>query len=444
MVAVAGLPSRTADMDLFATLGGEARTAILTGRSFYEIHRRANDGRDTSRAEVEYPPLAVAFVTFPAFLAPPPPRPEVAEEPIYAPYRNALRVLLALSDLATFWILARTQLKHFPASLGVHCLSFLLYSVATGLHFSLLYDRLDVVVGLLLVAALSAMIDGRTRTAGALLALGASFKLVPLLLVPLWVLSDPVFASGLRREPGRKLAAIARRLGWFLLCMLLVNAPFILSEGAAAAGFLAFHRDRGLNVESLFASVLVALRPPGWELWAVYTHGSIEIRGFGTAELAGAAVLVQVGVATWIYRLLLGRVYDGTTRPAQVVSSAAALLVITVVCGKFFSPQYLLWLFPMVFLAPIGARRFAPAAAALGASLLTLAIWPFLYRSEIIGTLLDGAGGATTGPTSLGGGLLLTRNLLLVGMGIACLRPPPGASGSTPPPRVPTIEGKAA
>src|SRR3712207_6920413 len=143
--------------------------------------------------------------------------------------------------------------------------------------------RYDAVVALALaIAAFCTMLGCRYwLLAYASLGFGAAAKIVPALAtVPL---------------------ALARRgavRGYlvFLGVLALFFAPALLLGGGGFLQSLAYHADRGLQAESLAASVLMKL---GWANEAVFAYGALEVRGRGverseehTSELQSRQYLV--------------------------------------------------------------------------------------------------------------------------------------------------------
>src|SRR5207248_11033883 len=87
------------------------------------------------------------------------------------------------------------------------------YAVLTGAIGLILYDRQDLVVALFALLAVSAFLGGRPALAYAALVAGTAYKLVPVLLLPGFVLAAAAARAGPGATAGRRLAGVAREAG---------------------------------------------------------------------------------------------------------------------------------------------------------------------------------------------------------------------------------------
>jgi hypothetical protein len=95
-------------------------------------------------------------------------------------------------------------------------------------------------------------------------------------------------------------------------------------------------------------------------------HGSQNLHGPGTGAAGVLLSLAQIGVVVWIW----------LRRPAtaaELVRWSAAALVAFVALGKVLSPQFLVWLLPLVPL--VTGLRGARASALLVAALVLTQLW---------------------------------------------------------------------
>ena len=265
--------------------------------------------------------------------------------------------------------------------------ALLLYPVAV--------TRYDAVVALALAtAALGAALGGRyVPFAYAALGFGAAAKLVPALAVlPL------VFA---RRGAGRGLGA-------FFAVAALFFVPALVFGGGGFVGSFAYHADRGLQVESVAASVLMVL---GRVEGVAFEFGAFEARGPG-AGLAAALSLpvtaVVLGVTGLVaYRRNRASAGDATDFPRY----AGALILAFMLGSKVLSPQYEIWLLPLAPLCVGGLPGAGLCLLFLASCLLTTQVFPFHYA--------DLLSGRSPGPE-----LLLGRNALLAALWVLLLLPP--------------------
>ncbi|MDQ3589450.1 MAG: glycosyltransferase 87 family protein [Actinomycetota bacterium] len=259
----------------------------------------------------------------------------------------------------------------------------LTFVAAAIMLYPVAVTRYDAVVALTLAGgALGAALGGRyVYLAYASLGLGAAAKLVPALAtVPL-----------ARREAARGYAV-------FFGVLVLFFAPAVLLGGDRFLNSFAYHAERGLQVESLAASILLKL---GWVSGISFEYGAFEVQGRGVG-LASSLSLPMTGVLLLITALVMYRHHRrGGLDAGRFPRYAAALILAFMLGSKVLSPQYIIWLLPLV---PLGAEGLAGAGVSLiflTACWTTTQVFPIHY-----GDLLNGR---YPGPD-----LLLARNLLLV------------------------------
>jgi hypothetical protein len=375
---------------------------------------------------VEYPPLALVPLLVPAWLAPPDNEAgdAAARTAWAARYGRIFRLELLVVDAATFalvvWLVAR-RYAHEPLRRRLWRVAAYVAGGLALCEYS--YDRLDLILGALVLLA-TALLIGRARAGWALaaLALAVGYKLAPATLVPLFVVG---LAPSLRPRPVAAWAAAA------LATLALVLLAPALVGGAGALGFLGYHGARGLQVESPLASLAMAAGALLGRPLAVHRHfGAAELDAPGAAWLAALSPLL-VAVAVAAATLAVVRPLAGTSVPPparlaerqgeRFVHGVALVLLATMLASKVLSPQYLLWLLPLVPLLPL---RVAFGFVALAA--LTTLIVPWLYADQVLRLHPGVLPPVGDGPTLLGGLLLLLRNgglLVLALLLTAALRP---------------------
>ena len=348
--------------------------------------------------EVEYPPLAFA----PMLAA----RPFGSEERSYThAYRREMGLLAALLAVAAACLALAQGLGRTSAAAAGTVAA--LAPVAVG---SVVATRFDLWPTLLVALALVALAAGRVRVGAVLLALGAAAKLWPVVLLPL------LLAGALRRG-GRREAAAA--LGWFLVVLALVFGPVAILAPDGLLHSLRVQAGRPLQIESIGATALVAVD-------AVHDLGSYGVvTGSGSQNLVGPgvdavtsllgvlqplAVLLGVAVGT---RLLLR-----TRHPAEALGpAAAAVLLGTVAFGRVLSPQFMVWLIPVVAALAVARAPLERLAAGVLVGALVLTNIEFPHRYWSLGRDLDPG---TAAVVLARDGLLVAAYALAVA---ACLRP---------------------
>jgi len=201
---------------------------------------------------------------------------------------------------------------------------------------------------------------------GGALGLAVSAKVYPLVLLPLagiyvWRRAGP------------------RRVGWalaaFLAVALAVVVPFAAYDVHGVASSFRSQAERGLQVESLGSSLLLVADRLG-----LYQAHVVRTTGVAGRNLAGSlphtvavVTLVLEAAAVLTVWLLYARARDGRARlPLAFAAAVAGFLAFT----KVFSPQYLVWLLPLVVLS--GS---ALAIGLTAVSLLLAQAWFFHYHA---------------------------------------------------------------
>jgi hypothetical protein len=375
---------------------------------------------------------------------------------------------MAVVDGALFVLLVVLVRRFFPGeSKGEWGQRLLIYTASTLVLWHLLYDRLDLLLVALVVLAL-ALLAGRLHYGWsfAVLAGAVLYKLVPVILAPIWVVGAMPADQPLGFRRPRVLAGLAGRAALLVALVVVGFVPFYLADGKRCLSFFAYHRARPLEIGSLSSSLPLALRPLGHPLTASYSYGSINLYSPVTPALVALSPWLTAGVLLAATVLLLihcqrlsagsgSAAHPGATlaqvHPLPLVCYTLLFLMLYIAAGKVFSTQYLLWLAPLVALLPLGrGGRWAFTLPFLLVCVLSTILVPFLFLSDLVGPpppTLPGAikepsdrlTGAIKEPTARLAALLVIRNLLFLGLvaGLAahlvrrvCAAPRHGARGA--------------
>jgi glycosyl transferase family 87 len=226
-------------------------------------------------------------------------------------------------------------------------------------------SRFDLWPAALVAAALAALVSGRLRLGH--LALGAAIaaKLFPAVLAPLAI-------SYVWRRRGKREAVVC---GGILAGVLaIVFLPFAVVAPGGVWHSLWDQGSRPLQIESLGAGLLLGAHQVfGTAITMIPSHGSQNLAGTAPDILATLQTLLQIAAlaAVWI---VFAR---GPAGRERFVQASAAALIAFVAFGKVLSPQFLLWLIPVVPL--VKGRRGLTASGLLAAALVLTQLW-FPYR----------------------------------------------------------------
>jgi uncharacterized membrane protein len=279
-------------------------------------------------------------------------------------YNAAFKALMTLCGAVTIVVLALllVRLGATRGRLWVALGLFALSPIALG---PISLNTYDAWPALLAVAALALLLAALPVVAFAVLGLAFAAKIYPVVLVP------PALVY-VWRTAGRRAAAWS--LAAFAAVAAVVIVPFLaLAPHGLAESFRA-QAARALQVESLFGSLLgVADRLGLYTAHVVHRTGhaiSYDLTGTLPRVLAGissAAQLAAVLLVAWLY-------WRGRDEPQRLAGAFAAAVAGFLAFTRFFSPQYLVWLVPLVVLLQ-------PLEWLLTAAALVLAqAWFFHYR----------------------------------------------------------------
>ena len=229
--------------------------------------------------------------------------------------------------------------------------------------------RFDLWPTALAAVGLAAILRGRNGLGFGALALGTAAKLFPFVLVPLGLLYV------LKHEG---LPATRRALVWFGAVLAVVVLPFALLGPGGLRFSVAQQSGRALQIESVGSALLLAAHELGaFSPHAAFASGSWNLTGGLPHAVGLIQTLVQIlaVVAVWVAFARSRRT------PMQLALAAAAAVVAFAVLGRVLSPQYLLWVVPLVALL---APRLRTAAGLLVVGLLlTRAIYPARYDALV-------------------------------------------------------------
>jgi hypothetical protein len=254
-------------------------------------------------------------------------------------------------------------LRQLRASPWVPLLFAALAPLALG---SVILSRFDLWPAALAVGGITALVYARVRLGHALLGLGAAAKFYPGVLLPLAVAYT--WKTHGRREA---LVCLAFATGVFALVFL----PFVVLAPGGVWHSVSVQLGRPLQVESLGAAfLLVSHNVFGFGLAGETSHGSQNVSGAAAGALGVATTVLQAGVLVWIWWTFA----RGPATTVALVRSSAAAVCAFVAFGKVLSPQFLIWLIPIVPL--VRGRRGLWASLLLLAALVLTQIWfPFRY-----------------------------------------------------------------
>jgi hypothetical protein len=373
-----------------------AESQIVDTRIYIRYGNLVADGAVPYRDfRVEYPPGAL-----PVFAAP-----AIGHAPsTFDSYRRLFESLMFVAAGLGLVALA-FALRCLRASLArtVGVLAFA--GVAPLLLGSIVLSRFDLWPAAICAGALAALVCSRPRLGLALLGLGVATKLwpgvvVPFALVYVW------------RRKGRREALVSG--GWFGGVLAAWVVPFLIVSPSGLWHSMSGQLTRPLQIESLGSSFLLVGHQFGLDITMRSSHGSQNLAGNGAYAIGVVQTVLQLAV---LVVLLAAFLRVRRPSPDELVRYAAAAVVAFVALGKVLSPQFLIWLVPLVLL--VGGRRGLVATALLGCAAVLTQIW-FPYRYWDLALAFD----------PLSSWLVFVRDVVLVAL-LGVLAWPGRDAGST-------------
>jgi hypothetical protein len=329
---------------------------------------------------VEYPPGSLPAFLVPSLVAP-------DGDPVYVPelnhaargYARAFAALMTALLAATV-VLTAVALFALRATFGHAGAALALVGATPLLLGELAITRFDALPVALTAGAVAALVHGRPRLAAVALGLAITAKLYPLLLAPLVVL----FVA---RRTGRREALVS--IGITAATVAVVLLPFVAMAPGEAWFSIRAQLARGVQVESLPGSIAVSLGVAADKVGlgtlgvGVAEGGTGDVRSADVtgalgqvAGVAGGLAALAIVVAVWI------AAWPGPGSPGRLVRDCAAVVAAQLAFGRVLSPQFVLWLVPLVPL--VAGRRGRVATALLAAALVMTHAWfPGLYRDYV-------------------------------------------------------------
>jgi uncharacterized membrane protein len=218
------------------------------------------------------------------------------------------------------------------------------------------------------------------------------------------VLAPIAVAYVWRREGKREALVCAAAM---VAVVALAFAPFLLLAPGGLVHSLWDQASRPLQIESLGAGLLlVAHHVFGTSITMESSHGSQNLAGSAPDLLATAQFVLQIAALAAVWALFA----RGPASRDRLLLASGAALVVFIALGKVLSPQFLIWLIPVIPL--VRGRRGLTAAGLLASALVLTQLWfPYRYWTLV---LHFGA---------LQSWLVLARDLVLVALLLVLLLP---------------------
>ena len=321
---------------------------------------------DKMRAR-QFPSFRVSLVasqpTTQAFHSLPPEYPLLTLIPFSLPlltpmalYQVAFAILMAITAGILYLVIARYRSR--PAAIAF-AFYLALGSWATAL------GRFDLIPAGLALGALILASKQRWNWAYLLLAVATLMKFYPAVLLPVFFIAQQKQLSGKWLAWSRW-----RSLGVFVGTCALVTLISLLLNVADTLEPFAYFFNRPIQVESFPATLLWFGQFVGRPVQYSFVYQSLNFTSSLSSKVSlGSTFLLIVG--------LLYTFWLQWRDKLDIFTASLLTLLIVVILGKVFSPQYLMWVTPLI--AYVGKSNWKWIVSWGAVAALTTFIYPFMY-----------------------------------------------------------------
>jgi hypothetical protein len=200
----------------------------------------------------------------------------------------------------------------------------------------------------------------------------------------------------------------------FVVTTALIMAPWLVLSPDGLWHSLSYHAQRGLHLESTYSSFLLLGQTLGLTL--VHVEEAFKVQNVTSpladtlAMISPIIVILSAVVVYWFFynsqraKTNVELPPSSITRPdiANITNYSFLVILAFILTNKVFSPQFIIWLYPLVPLIT-GKCRHASWVVFLLVSVLTYYVFPERYGELIQGDFKTIA-------------VLLSRNILLIAL----------------------------
>jgi uncharacterized membrane protein len=344
---------------------------------------------------VEYPPMALAFFTLPRLVA-----------PDLGAYQYAFAVEILLFDLLGLFLILVLSRR-----LGIYVTGALaIYTVALLAIGPILIYRYDLIPAVMVLASLYAFSRHKYKLSWAVLAIGVMTKIYPVVVAPILLIHQ--FCH-------RRYRDIVSGAVTFAIATAIIVIPGLLLSPAGFWGSWYSQAQRGLHADSTYSSFLLLGYTLGLTQVRIGPVGpapfSIDVTSPLADTLATISPIIMIMAAITIYWFFYrtGQTKTDTESPplcisqpdmANITNYSFLAILAFMLTNKVFSPQFIIWLYPIVPLIT-GKWRHASWLIFTLAAVLTCCLFPQHYSEFTRGSpqMID---------------VLLWRNVLLIVLAI--------------------------
>ena len=284
---------------------------------------------------VEYPPLALVCFTIPRLVTSTP-----------CAYHWAFSVEILVFDLMALFLLSKLS-----RGLGINPIAaMVIYTLLIIGIGPLVINRFDLIPAVMVLACLYAFSRGKYGLAWAVLALGVMTKIYPIVIAPIFLIYE---------LSQHRYKEVLMEIGLSALIVEIIIVPgFFISPAGLINSFLV-QMHRGLQLESTYSSFILLFQNLGLTKVYIESAGpliaSMDVISPAASFLSEIVWFVMVPALILIYWLFYRRNSNktGDLSPKKqpdmvnIIYYSFLAILIFIISSNVFSPQYLIWFFPI-------------------------------------------------------------------------------------------------
>jgi hypothetical protein len=276
---------------------------------------------------LEYPPLALLFFLIPRLFT--------AQWTVFAVLYQSEILIFAWLGLWVTFLIARKLGKAPWKLLAPYTLAILFIGPIIGQQY-------DIFPAVMMLFSIYYFWLGRHKTSWLWLAFGILTKLYPALLVPLYAL---IYLRN------RQFQTLLTGIGVLVLTSLIMLSPFLISGPQHLMSLVEYHSQRGIQVESAYGATLLLANQLGWTTISLqFNYGSWNVAGHLSDTISHLSIYLQALVFLIGYVFIWTQIKKGKSQFSRLGAYILLLLSALLFTSKVFSPQYIIWLLPVLAL----------------------------------------------------------------------------------------------
>jgi hypothetical protein len=283
---------------------------------------------------IEYPPFVLPFFIAPAIAN------NLFGSPTLDRYIIFYQLEMYLLTIGTLLLVYNLNKNLFPklsTSIGIR------YFTLASMVFSFyIFRRFDIAAAMLVTLAFLFFFQKRHIWGGTSLGMATFTKLYPAIILPIAL----IYYWKIRKQ----LFNAEKVLFGFILSSLVIVVPFVILALPGLKNFLAYHSERGIQIESVYGIIiwlgsLIGLT----NVSAIADHNSLGLASSWGAPLSSISLPITVlGLVVFYIYIWIKCREDKNLNLAWLMQASVIAILWFILSNKVLSPQYLVWILPFL------------------------------------------------------------------------------------------------